>query len=311
VQFFNPLAASTRIFHYKTFPKNMPLDFPLHRDIARQLIDLDFKAAAVNRPTNMLSGGRRYGEFVQPGNSGAYPSLKQPQAVAEYAGFQYMKPVKKSARKPVVTSDSEDSEDDEELEAGVRGNYIHDDVDPLESGGVRGFRKGSKSKTRPGRLDFVTHKGSKFHDIDNHYVKELGVPFVGGRRKPNIGKSILHGLQAFDKSNLGQALEQAAITAGTTALMAAGRDPKKSTKVAKDVLRSVGKGANQFVNSDFAGKIGSAAVDIGTKVALKKLGLGRPKRAPTARHLLVRKIMTEKKLSLPQASSYIKQHNLY
>ena len=34
-----------------------------------------------------------------------------------------------------------------------------------------GFRKGSPSKTRPGRLDFVTHKGDKDFDRGGHRKK--------------------------------------------------------------------------------------------------------------------------------------------
>ena len=37
----------------------------------------------------------------------------------------------------------------------------------------------------------------------------------------------------------------------------------------------------------------------------------RTKKAPTARAILVKKIMKEKGFTLPQASSYIKQNNLY
>lgn len=41
--------------------------------------------------------------------------------------------------------------------------------------GTRRYRKGSPSKTRPGRKDFVTHKGSKFYDRAGHrYTYALG-----------------------------------------------------------------------------------------------------------------------------------------
>ena len=41
--------------------------------------------------------------------------------------------------------------------------------------GTRRYRKGSPSKTRPGRKDFVTHKGSKYYDRAGHrYTHALG-----------------------------------------------------------------------------------------------------------------------------------------
>jgi hypothetical protein len=38
---------------------------------------------------------------------------------------------------------------------------------------------------------------------------------------------------------------------------------------------------------------------------------GRKKRAPSARNEIVKKVMAERGLSLPQASKYVKEHNLY
>lgn len=41
--------------------------------------------------------------------------------------------------------------------------------------GTRRYRKGSPSKTRPGRKDFVTHKGSKYYDrAGRRYTHALG-----------------------------------------------------------------------------------------------------------------------------------------
>jgi hypothetical protein len=43
----------------------------------------------------------------------------------------------------------------------------------------------------------------------------------------------------------------------------------------------------------------------------EKMGSGKRKKAPSARNLVVKKIMKEKGLSLPQASKYVKEHGLY
>jgi hypothetical protein len=334
------------------------MDFPYQHQIARQLIDLDRNQAAMHRETNMLVGGRRVQPYVQSGTNGSFPSLLfQPQAVAEYGGFQFMKKPEPKIAKAYM-SDSEDDDSDDDMTGGRRrfqkgsksithpglldfhthkgdrfyhqnGHYIHEDVDPYEStGGKRHFRKGSKSRSRPGHLDFMTHRGSKYHDVGGHFVKGLGVPFIGGKHKTNIGKSILHGLEAFDKSNLGQGLERAAIDAGTVALMAAGRGRKpKIHETLKRAAKTTIKGVKDFANSELGQKFGEKALNFAEKYALRKAGLespqnaipvlahvegkGRTKRKTTARHELVRKLMKEHHLTLPQASSYIKTHKLY
>ena len=43
----------------------------------------------------------------------------------------------------------------------------------------------------------------------------------------------------------------------------------------------------------------------------EKMGSGKKKKAPSARNLVVKKVMREKGLSLPQASKYVKEHGLY
>jgi hypothetical protein len=43
----------------------------------------------------------------------------------------------------------------------------------------------------------------------------------------------------------------------------------------------------------------------------KNMGSGKGKKAPSARNLIVKKVMREKGLSLPQASKYVKEHGLY
>lgn len=43
------------------------------------------------------------------------------------------------------------------------------------------YRKRSPSKTRKGRQDFVTHKGSKVYDIHGHYVRKSRKPYRKSR----------------------------------------------------------------------------------------------------------------------------------
>ena len=46
----------------------------------------------------------------------------------------------------------------------------------------KAFGKGTKSRTRPGLLDFTTKKTSKFHVINSHEIKSMPRPFSGSRR---------------------------------------------------------------------------------------------------------------------------------
>ena len=43
-------------------------------------------------------------------------------------------------------------------------------------------RKGSRSKTRKGRLNFLTHLGSRVYDQAGHFVRKLRKPFTRRRR---------------------------------------------------------------------------------------------------------------------------------
>ena len=49
--------------------------------------------------------------------------------------------------------------------------------------GTRGYRKGSRSRTRPGRQDFVTHLGSNVFDRLGHWFKGTRKPYRGRKRR--------------------------------------------------------------------------------------------------------------------------------
>jgi hypothetical protein len=57
-------------------------------------------------------------------------------------------------------------------------------------------------------------------------------------------------------------------------------------------------------------KRGGQAAQISSDIANRVVG-GRKKRAPSARGAIVRKVMAEQGLSLPQASKYVKDNGLY
>ncbi len=45
------------------------------------------------------------------------------------------------------------------------------------------YRKGSPSKTRKGRLDFITHLGSNVFDKAGHFVRRAVKPYTRRRRR--------------------------------------------------------------------------------------------------------------------------------
>jgi len=56
---------------------------------------------------------------------------------------------------------------------------------------TRRSTKGTKSKTRPGRLNFTTKKGSKVYHRKGHYVRKTHKPyghFKGTRSKTHRGR---------------------------------------------------------------------------------------------------------------------------
>ena len=54
------------------------------------------------------------------------------------------------------------------------------------------YKKGSPSKSRKGRKDFVTHKGDKVYDEDSHYVHKKRRPYTKKRKSKKHRKSRKH-----------------------------------------------------------------------------------------------------------------------
>jgi hypothetical protein len=87
-----------------------------------------------------------------------------------------------------------------------------------------------------------------------------------------------------------------------------GRKPKQSGAGFLDVFSDMGKPFEKMVGVNPF----DAGFQIGNKViGPALLGEGRKKRAPSKRNVIVKQVMQEKGLSLPQASKYVKENNLY
>jgi len=119
---------------------------------------------------------------------------------------------------------------------------------------IRGYgrKKGSKSKTHKGELDYTTKKGDLVYHQKGKYVRKSDLPYTttGGYSFADLGKDL--GLQDVGK------------------------------EIVKDMIKSSISGGAKSVGAD--------------------------KRR--ARGEIVKKIMKEKGLSLPQASKYVKEHGL-
>jgi hypothetical protein len=100
-------------------------------------------------------------------------------------------------------------------------------------------------------------------------------------------------------------IKDAVMNKAMTAMMGAGRKPRMGgINRLKKAKRWTGFVSNQVVPA------AAEAARLGIAVAKTAGGVKRMKK-PSARGEMVKKIMREKHLSLPQASSYVKQHNLY
>jgi len=117
---------------------------------------------------------------------------------------------------------------------------------------IKGYgRKGSKSKTHSGELDYTTKKGDLVYHQKGKYVRKSDLPYTtGGYSFADLGKDL--GLQDVGK------------------------------EIVKDLITSSIKGGAKSGGAD--------------------------KRK--ARGEIVKKVMREKGLSLPQASKYVKEHGL-
>ena len=57
----------------------------------------------------------------------------------------------------------------------------------MMAAGMRRFRKGSRSRTHPGELDFTTKKGDLVHHIDGHFVRDGELPYGRHIRRTGSG----------------------------------------------------------------------------------------------------------------------------
>ena len=302
--------------------------------INERLVQLDTRFAIDNQYTPLigdysgLRGGSRKKSHITPGVNGTQYPLNYPESYVISAGARphmgYAMPIARiiapvNSVYPSVMPMGRHS-----------GTYT-----PRKMGGGR--KKGMISLTMPGELDYTTKKGSKFHDIQGHYVRSLPRPYAGGKLPSlkDIGRSISRGAK-----KLGSQIVSGAKKVGSEIK----NDYQKSSPAVKTAVRKIlptlgsiagnalaDAGSVAIGNPELApvlGQLGSMAGNQLGQYANRKIGLGRKKKIPihqlqtiqaparggkriNARHAIVKQVMQQHGLSLPMASKYVKDNQLY
>jgi len=285
---------------------------PYTKMINSRLTQLDTKFAIDNAYTPLvgdysgLRGGARPKKYILPGNSSSQYPLYMPGAMQISAGARQGLARQPRGRKNLFIQHQMNM-----LQPTNSAGYPSvipigaslSSRKPMSAG--RRHTKMSRSITHPNELDYTTKKGSKVHHIHGHYVRSLPAPYSGGKHSKsyyffkNAGKTLKH-----VGKEIGHAIAPALPAVGSAVGSFAG-----------DAL-AVASGNPELapLGSTVGSKLGQSIGEYGKR----KLGGRRrtphhrtPKRRSSGRAELVRKIMREHGMSLPQASSYIKQHGLY
>jgi hypothetical protein len=294
---------------------------PYTKMINSRLTQLDTKFAIDNQYTPLigdysgLRGGSRPQKYILSGNSSSQYPLYMPGAMHISAGARQAM-AKQPRGRP----------------RGRRNLFIQHQMNMLQPTNSSGYpsvipigsslssrkpmsagrrhTKMSRSLTHPHELDYTTKKGSKVHHIAGHYVRSLSAPYSGGKHSKsyyffrNAGRELKH-----VGKEIGHAVAPALPAIGSAvgkfagdALAVTSGNPELAP-LASTVGSSLGRSIGQYGQKKLGGR----------RKAMHHLTphSRTPKRRSSGRAELVRKIMMEMNMSLPQASSYIKCHNLY
>jgi hypothetical protein len=287
---------------------------PYTKMINSRLTQLDTKFAIDNSYTPLvdhysgLRGGARPRKYILSGNSSSQYPLYMPGAMSIAAGARQGLARQPRGRKNLFIQHQMNM-----LQPTNSAGYpsvipIGSSISsrkPRTMSAGRRSTKGMMSLTHPNELDYTTKKGSKVHHIHGHYVRSLPAPYSGGKHSKsyyffkNAGKTLKHVGKEIGHA-VAPALPEVGRIVGSelgTGLAVASGNPE---------LAPVGRA----IGSNLGRSIG--------EYGKRKLGGRRrtphhrtPKHRSSGRAELVRKIMREHGMSLPQASSYIKSHGLY
>ena len=292
---------------------------PYTKMINSRLTQLDTKFAIDNQYTPLvgdysgLRGGARPRKYILPGNSSSQYPLYMPGAMQISAGAR-----QGLARQPIGRKNLFIQHQMNMLQPTNSAGYPSvipigaslSSRKPRTMSAGRRSTKGMMSLTHPHELDYTTKKGSKVHHIHGHYVRSLPAPYSGGKHSKsyyffkNAGKTLNHVGKEIGHA-VAPALPAVGSILGSTAgeaLAVASGNPELAP-----VGKAVGSKLGQSIGEYGKRKLGGRRLISHHRTPHSRT----PKRRSSGRAELVRKIMREHGMSLPQASSYIKQHGLY
>lgn len=287
------------------------------RSINERLNDLNMNQVLATKYTmtdqySGLMGGSRKRQYLQSGNT-PY-EIMYPETLGIIGGASFGKRINHLTKSGVMVSPTNMlypsvfmnnpvmKRAQRQIGAGMMqpmayGGYNTPETSTAGVGGRRGYKKGSMSLTHPSELDFTTKRGSRVHHIAGHYVNEPIAPYQRGGKInfKKIGRSISHAFKPIGKA-LAPVAKQVLPTLGATLGSMAG----ESLGAIDPALIPVG----QQLGSQFGRNIGS-------NIASKIGGVRKSKKGVTSRQQIVKQVMQQQGLSLPQASKYVKEHGLY
>jgi hypothetical protein len=293
---------------------------PYLQRINRRLIEMDTKYAIDNARTPIvgdysgLRGGSRFMQSVVPSQSNIHAYVPGHSAMVQQMGSSGG--VMKRRGRPVS-----------DMVMSTNGVY----PSALNVGGVvkRSYKKGSKSITRPGDLDFTTKRGDLVRHIAGKDVYGLPAPFsqprqVGGKLKKinfkRIGSSIKKAFQPVAKgaTKLYNEAKPTLRTIGKTVAPAMGTIGSELGAAAGAALATALDNPELVpVAAKIGSKIGQSAGDqLGKKMSGGKKGkkstvvIGGAINKRQARGQLISKLMKQHKMTLGEASKHIKDNKL-
>jgi hypothetical protein len=295
---------------------------PYTRNINKRIQQLDEKFAINNQYTPIigdysgLRGGSRFSETVIPSHSSIQAYIPGDSAMVQSSGSSSGGVMRRGRPRSTAVSN---------MVMPTNGVY----PSAINVGGFvkRSYKKGSKSITRPGDLDFTTKRGDIVHHISGKDVYGLPNPYsqprnIGGKLKKinfkKIGSSIKKAFQPVAKGatklyneakptlrTIGKTVAPAMGTIGSELGSAAGAtlatalDNPELAPIAAKIGSKIGQSAGEQLGKKMSGGKKKSTVIV-------KGGINKRQ----ARGQLISKLMKQHKMSLGEASKHIKDNKL-
>jgi len=148
-------------------------------------LNSDLSHGAYNQNSSMTHGGRRKSRRLRKSKA------KKNRKTRKF--HKGTKSVTRKGHKDFMTYKGSKMYDEKKLKKLIGRKTVRAPIFSFVGGKKKGYRKGSKSITRRGREDFMTHKGSKMYNekrlqklIGRKTIRAPVFPFAGGAMMPKI-----------------------------------------------------------------------------------------------------------------------------